>query len=339
MLCSTDPSATDLWNRGRRISFHHPPPGRIVRQRHALGLLLVSVIWGTTFVAVKTAMGHASPVLFVGVRFALAAAAAAPLVRWREPGLGTAMRAGFPLGLVLAGAYASQTFGLTITSPARSAFVTGLNVSLVPAWALLLTGHRIARLSLLGLVLTLPGLWLLTSPGAGSWNRGDTWTLICAVLYALYLVLVERSAKRHAPGTLLFSQLAVTAVLALCAAPLLEHPRFEPTGTLVAALALTAFAATTGTTWVQLRCQPRVGPTRTALIFASEPVFAAFFSYLWFGERLGVPGWAGGGLILAGMLISELGAVRAGEAVPPLPPSVPPLGGVPPLGAVRPRSQ
>lgn len=295
-----------------------------MRHRHALGLLLVSVIWGTTFVAVKTAMDHASPVLFVGVRFALAAIVAIPLVRWRQPGLRAAMRAGLPLGFVLAGAYASQTLGLTVTSPARSAFVTGLNVSLVPAWALLLTGHRIARLSLLGLVLTLPGLWLLTSPGAGSWNRGDTWTLVCAVLYALYLVLVERSAKRHAPGTLLFSQLAATAVVALVAAPILEHPRFEPAAPLLVALALTAFVATTGTTWLQLHCQPKVGPTRTALIFASEPVFAALFSFLWFGERLGVPGWAGGGLILAGVLISELGAVRACEAVPPLPPTVPP---------------
>ena len=260
-----------------------------MRYRHALGLLLVSVIWGTTFVAVKTAMDHASPVLFVGIRFALASAAAIPLVRWREPGL-------------------------------------GLNVSLVPAWAFLITGHRITRLSLLGLVLTLPGLWLLTSPGAGSWSRGDSWTLVCAVLYALYIILVERSAKRHAPGTLLFSQLAATAVVALVAAPILERPRFEPTASLLAALALTAFIATTGTTWLQLRCQPKVGPTRTALIFAGEPVFAAFFSYLWFGERLGVPGWAGGGLILAGMLISEFGAARAGQAVPPLPPAVPPRG-------------
>jgi drug/metabolite transporter (DMT)-like permease len=291
-----------------------------VRHRHTLGLLLVSAIWGTTFVAVKTAMDHASPVLFVGVRFSLAAAAAVPLVRWRASGLGAAMRAGLPLGLVLAGAYTSQTIGLTVTSPARSAFVTGLNVSLVPAWALLLTGHRIARLSLLGLALTLPGLWLLTSPEAGSWSRGDTWTLVCAVLYALYLVLVERSAKRHAPGTLLFSQLAATAAVALVAAPIIEHPRFEPAAPLLAALALTAFIATTGTTWLQLRCQPEVGPTRTALIFASEPVFAAGFSYLWFGERLGGLGWAGGGLILAGMLVSELGSARTGETIPALPP-------------------
>lgn len=294
-----------------------------MRHRHALGLLLVSVIWGTTFVAVKTAMDYASPVLFVGIRFALAAGAALLLVRWREPGFWAAMRAGFPLGVVLAGAYATQTLGLTITTPARSAFVTGLNVSLVPAWALLLTGHRIARLSLLGLILTLPGLWLLTSPDAGSWNRGDTWTLVCAVLYALYIVLVERSAKRHAAGTLLFSQLAATAVLALVAAPLLEHPRFEPSAPLLVALALTAFAATTGTIWLQLRLQPKVGPTRTALIFATEPAFAAFFSYLWFGERLGAPGWAGGGLILAGMLISELGSARAGESAPTVAPVAP----------------
>ncbi len=324
MVRSIVPSATGAQHTGRRVVKHPSTPGRIVRHRYALGLLLVSVIWGTTFVAVKTATQSVSPILFVGIRFALATLAAIPLVRWHDPGLKDALRAGIPLGIVLAGAYATQTFGLTITTPARSAFVTGLNVSLVPAWALLLTGHRIARLSLAGLILTLPGLWLLTSPGSGSWSPGDSWTVLCAILYALYLVIVERSARRHAAGALLFSQLATTAALALLASPLLEHPRLEPNATLGAALALTAFVATTGTTWLQLKCQPRVGPTRTALIFAGEPVFAAGFSYLWFGEHLGISGWSGGLLILAGMLVSELGAAGQGRGVPVLPPTVPP---------------
>lgn len=298
-----------------------------MRRLPTLGLILVSVIWGTTFVAVKTAMGYASPLLFVGVRFGLAALAALPLLprrtrkrdRPRLPAtadgrsrssVGGAWRASIPLGAILAGAYVSQTIGLTVASPARSAFITGLNVVLVPFWVLAMHGRRPSALALCGGLLCLPGLWLLTSPDEGQWNRGDYWTVACAVLYALYVVRVNRAAERYSPGSLLFPQLATTAFLCMPGSLLFEAPRFEPAPALLAALALTAFLATTGTTWLQLACQPHVGPTRSAVIFATEPVFAALFSFLLLGERLPAIAWAGGALILAGMLLSELGAAR-----------------------------
>ncbi len=281
-----------------------------------LGLLLVCVIWGTTFVAVKTAMTDATPLLFVGLRFGLAALAAAPFFPWRQAGLGRAFVSSIPLGLLLAGAYATQTIGLTVTTPARSAFITGINVALVPIWALLLTGRRPALLSVFGLLVTLPGLWLLTRPEGGAWTPGDAWTVVCAVLYALYVVMVGRAAEKHAPAQLLFPQLAVTALICLPASPVLEIPRFAPTPSLWIALGMTAIIATAVTTWLQLRYQPRVGATRTAVIFATEPVFAALFSFLLIGERLPVLAWGGGALILAGMLLSELGAARAAAPIP-----------------------
>jgi drug/metabolite transporter (DMT)-like permease len=272
-----------------------------------LGLLLVSVIWGTTFVAVKAAMAHASPLLFVGVRFAAAAIAALPLLPRRSAGLRPAFWDSAPLGLVLAGAYCAQTIGLTTTTPARSAFITGLNVVLVPFWVLALRGARPSRFSIAGILVGLPGIWLLSSPEVGGWTRGDSWTVACAVLYALYVVLLSRAAERHATGALLFPQLLLTALVCLPASALLETPRFSPAPALWGALALTALLATMGTTWLQLRCQPHVGPTRSAVIYATEPIFAALFSFLLIGERLRPVAWAGGALILAGMLLSELG--------------------------------
>ncbi len=277
----------------------------------ALGLLLVSLIWGTTFVSVKTALRDATPFLFVGIRFGLAALAAIPLVRARGPALREALRRGIPLGIIMAGAYASQTIGLTVTSPARSAFVTGLNVALVPFWAFLLTGRRPGRLPVIALLITIPGLWLLTHPQGSSWNRGDSATLVCAVLYALYVVLIGRRQEHEDPGALLVSQLATTAACCFVVAGLVERPHLHPSPTLFGALALTAFLATTLTTWLQLRLQPRVGANRAAVIYATEPVFAAFFSWVVFREGLAPSAWAGGGMILAGMLLSELGAGRA----------------------------
>lgn len=274
-----------------------------------------------TFVAVKTALTEIPPLLLVGLRFALAAIAsfailaAVPAVRGR-PGareadftsLRGSLIAGIPLGIILAGAYAAQTRGLTYTSPARSAFVTGLNVPLVPLCAWVSTRRRIGLYPLAGVCITLPGLWLLTTPQAGSWNRGDSWTVACAVLYALYIVLVTRSATIHRAAELLASQLATTAILALAASALLEHPHFNPSWKLGALIAFLALLATLFTTWLQIRLQPAVGPTRSAVIFATEPVFAAFFAWLLMGEKLPLAACAGGGLIVVGMVVSECGA-------------------------------
>jgi drug/metabolite transporter (DMT)-like permease len=268
-------------------------------------LLAVSLLWGTTFVAVKSALDDVSPLLFVGLRFTFAAAAAFLLVR-RRSDLRASLGAAVPLGAVLAAAYAAQTIGLTTTSPARSAFITGANVALVPLWAAAWLRVRPGGGAMIGLVIVLPGLWLLTGAGAGGWTAGDGWTLVCAVLFALHVVLLNRLAPGRPAGALLAVQLTVTAVFALGASAALETPAVTFTPTVVGALALTALLATTGTTWLQIRYQPLVDPTRAALIYATEPVFAAVFSYAVFGEVLTAVAWGGAGLILAGIVVSEL---------------------------------
>jgi drug/metabolite transporter (DMT)-like permease len=275
----------------------------------SLALLLTSVLWGTTFVAVKSGLRDASPLLFVGIRFSIAALAAIPLCRTRGPAAREAARAGVPLGIVLAGSYATQTLGLEVTTPSRSAFVTGLNVAIVPLWAALLLRKPARPLSLLGLAVTLPGLWLLTSPAGGSWNVGDTWTVGCAILFALHVTLIHKWGGTLDRGALLVSQLALTAVLCLAASVALEQPRLAPSGQLAIALLVTAVFATVGTTWLQLRFQPLVDPTRAALIYVTEPLFAAGFAWLLIGETLPAIAWLGGALILAGMVLSELGAL------------------------------
>ena len=135
--------------------------------RPVLALLLVSALWGGTFVTVKRGLADASPWLFVGLRFALATLAALPLLRSRAA-LRASLRAGIPLGLVLLGGYATQTLGLSTTTPARSAFVTALNVTIVPFWAFALFRKRPALTCVIGLALAVPGLWLETGAGRQS---------------------------------------------------------------------------------------------------------------------------------------------------------------------------
>jgi drug/metabolite transporter (DMT)-like permease len=281
--------------------------------RPSLALLLVSVLWGTTFVAVKTALDDASPLLFVAMRFALATAGSTLLLR-RTSDFRGCIRPGVLLGVALALGYATQTIGLSLTTPSRSAFVTGINVAVVPLWALALFGRRPRALSLAGLAVSLPGLWLLTDPGASGWGAGDTWTLLCAIFFALHVALLGGLADGRSVAGLLVVQLAASSVLCVGASPLLEEPHFRLSAPLGGALLMTALFATTGTTWLQLRYQPRVEPTRAALIYATEPVFASIFSWLVFRETLGGLGWAGAALILLGMTMAEIGG--RGEADP-----------------------
>jgi drug/metabolite transporter (DMT)-like permease len=279
-----------------------------------IALLLVSALWGTTFVLVKSGLQDASPLLFVGLRFAVATAASAALFRKSAAPRGAVLRA-IPLGLVLACAYVSQTIGLSTTSPARSAFVTALNVAIVPLWAALFLRHRPSPFALVGLAVTLVGLLLLTSPEGGAWRPGDTWTLACAVLFALHVVLLSRWGAAWPAAGLLLVQLAVTAAIALSLTPL-ETVRFAATPSLLLAIGITAIFATAGTTWLQLRYQPRADPLEAALLYATEPIFAAIFSWMVLGETLA--GWAllGCGLIVAGAVLATLPA-SAPQSAPP----------------------
>src|SRR6185503_14554550 len=156
---------------------------------------------------------------------------------------------------------------------------------LVPIWGAILLSQKPRLLPLAGLAITLAGLALLMSPEGGSWNSGDTWTVACAILFALHVALLSRWGERFSTQSLLTSQLAVTS-LAACVAMPLEQVRFQWTPQLVTALLVTGIFATTGTTWLQLRYQPRVTATETALLYATEPLFAAIFSYFITGERM-----------------------------------------------------
>ncbi len=273
-----------------------------------IALLLVSALWGTTFVLVKSGLTDASPLLFVGLRFLVATIAALLLFPRKAFSRGAWIR-GIPLGLALTAAYATQTIGLSTTTPARSAFITSLNVAIVPLWAALLLRHRPKPIALVGLAVTLAGLALLTSPEGGSWNPGDLWTVACALLFALHVVLLSRWGASWSAPALLVAQLAVTAGIAFALVPL-EHARLTPTPQLAIAVAATAILATVGTTWLQLRYQPRADATETALLYATEPMFAALFSWMVLGETMSGAALAGSALIVAGAILATTPTIR-----------------------------
>ncbi|HEC63131.1 MAG TPA: EamA family transporter, partial [Candidatus Acetothermia bacterium] len=162
-------------------------------------LLLVTAIWGWTFVLVKEGMAEVGPFWFLALRFVLATVLALPLLcqRLRKTGLRDWIR-GAVLGAVLFGGYFFQTWGLVYTTAQKSGLITGLSVVLVPplAW---LFGQRTSARTWAGVMLAALGLSLLVLGGAeplGPTGFGDFLTILCALAFAWYLVLLDRFTKR-----------------------------------------------------------------------------------------------------------------------------------------------
>jgi len=292
------------------------------RWKADLALLAVCAIWGSTFVVVKNALADASPLVFLTLRFLLATAILLALFGrnfpWRRPGLA---RAGVIIGSLLCAGYVFQTVGLQYTTPSKSAFITALSSVLVPFLVVAFLRRHPSRWAALGLGIAAAGSYLLTAPaGELALARGDFITFFCAVAFAGHIVALGHYAPRFGFAALALTQVGVALVLAALAVPLaaaagLELPRVAWTGNLAVALVVTAVLATVVAFSVQTWAQQFTPPTHTAVIFTTEPVFAAATSYLVLAETLGPRETAGAALILAGVLVAEL----LGHAPPGVP--------------------
>ncbi len=268
-------------------------------------LVLATVIWGATFVVVKDALNDATPLVFVALRFSLAAALLWLLlvrghlaVKSLGPGLG--------LGCFLFAGFIFQTQGLLYTTPSKSAFITGFSVVLVPL-IVRLYGVRIRPASAVGALSGLAGLYFLVVPsGVAGVNRGDVFTLIAATAFAIHIVLVGRYAKRHSFVNLVPAQILAVAVLALVALPFAPQRHLHWTGRLALALLVTAVLATGFAFSAQNWAQRYTPAAHTALIFSLEPVFAALTSRVVLGEHFGGRAAIGSLLVLTGMVVSEI---------------------------------
>ncbi|PYY16060.1 MAG: EamA family transporter [Acidobacteria bacterium] len=281
---------------------------------HAL-LVLLTFIWGATFVIVKNAVEHdATPLTFNFVRMTMAAIALGLFFHRDIRRISRlALIAGAVTGVFLWLGYEFQTTGLRLTTASKSAFITGLSVILVPLLLMVFWGRKTTTWTALGVLAAFAGLFLLSVPasesGLGNWgsvNRGDLLTLGCALSFAFQIIFLGRATERHPFEQIGFLQIATAALLMGLTAPLLEKPHITWSPRVIWALVLTSLLATAAAFTIQAWAQQFTSPTQTALILSLEPVFAWITSYVVLGERLGLRAGIGAVLILAGVLISEL---------------------------------
>jgi drug/metabolite transporter (DMT)-like permease len=285
------------------------------RWRADVALAFVCLTWGATFIVVKQALLDISMLLFLALRFAFAAIALALVFQHRirrSASPRVAVRGGLIAGAFLFTGYFLQTLGLNYTSASKAGFITGLYIPLVPLVGALLYRKLPNRFEAIGVALAAMGMALMTiEPGVGRINRGDALIAGCAVVYAFHIVILGHFSKQADTPTLAFTQIATCTVLAAALFPWAEPVRVVWSPRVWIALAVTSLLATALAFTIQTWAQQYSSPTRTAVIFSLEPVFAWGTSWLLAGESLSPRALAGAALILAGIMTVELKPFRS----------------------------
>lgn len=275
--------------------------------RQELLLVLITMIWGGTFLAVHHALAYTGPLFFVGLRF-LIAAVLLTLLTFRTLGrpTRTELGAGALIGAAIGAGYAMQTTGLQTIPSSTSAFITALYVPLVPLLQWLFLRRPPSLMACVGVALAFGGLLLVANPEgtAFAFGAGEYWTLASAVAIALEILLISASSHRVDARRVTVVQLLVASGLSFLAMwPAREQvPAFSWT-LAVTVLVLGAASALIqfGMNWAQ----KTVSPTRATVIYTGEPVWAGLIGRV-AGERLPLAALFGGLLIVLGVLVSEL---------------------------------
>jgi len=273
-------------------------------KRYAEAMLaLTSLVWGTMFVVAKAALADVSTVFYLALRFTLAAVVLGVVFRRKLAWSG----AGFGLGAVLMLGYMLQTVGLRTTTAAKSAFLTGGYIVMVPFFVWLVYRNTPRLAEMVGVVTATAGMALLTMQGDSlTIALGDWFTMGGAAAFAVHIVLLGHLATRVTSEALTFLQISGAAAFAWGVLPWAETPAIRWRPAVVLAVVAGALLATAVAFYLQTWAQRYVGPTRAALIFALEPVFAWVVAWWWTGEVFTLRAAAGAALILAGVVLVEL---------------------------------
>jgi drug/metabolite transporter (DMT)-like permease len=295
----------------------------------ALGALsVVTVIWGITFSWMKEAQdaaratlgtGHATETiaLYMGLRFGLAALVMALLPRARARADTAAWKGGFVLGALLFAGFLVQMYGLEEVTPAVSAFLTSLYVLFTAALTCWLARARPGFALLAGALLATLGAGLIRGRPQIDLHLGELLTVLSAVVFAVHILATDkytRASDGLATTMTTFVWVTLFSALAFALAQLLGAGSDAPhlvellgSRAWLEPLLLGSLFATVIALSLMNLFQKRIDPLRAAIVYAVEPIWALVFG-VWRGHDVLTSWlWIGGGLLLAGNLVAELG--------------------------------
>ena len=287
-----------------------------------ISLLLITLVWGTSFALMKNVLEYLPSFAYLAMRFIIAALVL--VIVFHKSMLKTNKKTlllGSVLGILLFSIMAFQVVGLNYTTASNSAFITGLNVVMVPIVSAYFLKKKPDSSSVIGVILAFVGIFLLTgmmdfSATTGlhfklTFNLGDLLTFICAACVTLQIIFIDKFTEKHDPKVLSVVQVYVAAALYCILWLFVDNRPFEFNGAVIFTLLLTGVLGTAAAFAGQTILQKDTTPTHTALIFTAEPVFGAVFALIipntaGVVEALKLNTVLGAVLIISGMLISEL---------------------------------
>lgn len=275
-------------------------------------LLLVAAIWGFAFVAQSLGMESLGPFGFNGIRFTVGVISLLPLLYFIPPSINTQLDKRFWLGGFAAGLFlflgsATQQIGLLWTTAGNAGFITGLYVVLVPLIGIFFAQHT-GRWTWLGAAIAVVGLYLLSVGPDFSVNKGDVWVLLSAGFFAGHVLVIGYLAKDLDNLRLAIWQFVVCAILSLAVAFMreLDSLTLENIRSTAWPIAWAGIASVGVAYTLQIFAQKHAPASHAAIIMSLESVFAAVAGAIILDEVLNNRGLLGCGLMLAGMLLSQL---------------------------------
>lgn len=286
----------------------HAPADPLALRLPDLALLLVAVVWGTSYGVAKGALVFYPVLGFLAVRFLLTLGVLLPaLLRAPAPERREAFRVGLPLGALMLGIFICETWGLAMTQASNAAFLISLCVVFTPFAEWWLLGRRPERAMWGFAAVSLLGAALLSGGHAGPWGWGDALMLAAAVLRAIMVCQTTRLTQQSQvpvlaltaaqAGVVGLGSLLLAVVLALPGS-LPPLPSFSGASAFWLACVYLVLGCTLFAFVVQNWALRRSSPSRVGVLMGSEPAFGALFAVVWLGEQLSATGWVGGALIV-----------------------------------------
>ncbi len=281
-------------------------------------LVFVSLAWGLTFLPVQKVVDENPVYLFLFWRFLFATALMALLSLKHLKSMDkNSIKGGVILGIFLFLGFAFQTFGLKYTYSSTVAFVTGLNVVIVPFLVFIFFKTKPSLYSNIGALIAVFGLYFLSSSELG-FGMGEGLSFVCAIMFAGQIALTGYYVQKCNIYVLVVFEFLVVTILSLFSSIFIDN-QILPTilsETFIYAIIITSVFATVFAFFVQTAMQRYTTPVKTALIFALEPVSAGIAGYYFANEVLSFLQIFGVFLILFGVLFAEIGSFLKNKLLP-----------------------
>mgnify|MGYP002615586993 CR=1 FL=1 len=287
------------------------------------GLILVTVIWGGGFVASDMALGSMKPFQIMMVRFLLASVLMGMISMGQHKKEGElenragAIKAGILMGIALFAGFALQIIGLQYTTPSKNAFLTALNVVIVPFIvpfiAFIILKKKVGMKGIIGAIMSVIGVALLSLNGNLTLSLGDGLTLLCAVGFAFQIFFTGEFVKKYPASVLNMVQMITAFVLSAVSLVIFGENDLQVTTQGWLSVLYLGVISTTVCYLLQTACQKYVDETKAAIVLSMESVFGTIFSIIILHEVITLRMVIGCAIILAAVIISNLSETE-GEA-------------------------